>query len=128
METQFELETPPQSPLISVAKLQVENRARWVNTHLDTIKKHLDTSKTMTWVPPLPPPTPPKSPPLPVPKSQTSFQMLGNVIEVNRTTTATQWAIDAQNKTTPETQELPSHYQQHWQVFSEKLMQCFPPS
>jgi Reverse transcriptase (RNA-dependent DNA polymerase) len=46
--------------------------------------------------------------------------------EINRTTAATQWAIDAQKDKTKETQELPPHYNQHWRVFSEKLAQRFP--
>jgi hypothetical protein len=57
-----------------------------------------------------------------------TFQTLRNMIEINWTMVATQWAIDAQTKTTPETQKLPSHYRQHWQVFSEKLAQQFPPA
>jgi Reverse transcriptase (RNA-dependent DNA polymerase) len=39
---------------------------------------------------------------------------------------ATQWAIDAHKP--PKEEELPHEYQRHWQVFSEKLAQRFPPS
>ena len=85
----------------------------------------LITSISEPRAPPTLPPTPPRT--LPQPKMTTSphFNNLGSAIEINRTTVATQWAIDAQNKDTKETKELPSHYCQHWWVFSEKL---FPPA
>ena len=70
-------------------------------------------------------PTPPETPP---PKASERFQTLGQTLEVNQTTAATQWAINAHNSTTQETTELPLHYCQHWHVFSEKLAQRFPPA
>jgi hypothetical protein len=69
--------------------------------------------------------TPPEMPP---PKAMKHFQTLGQTLEVNRTTAATQWAINANKHTVPEMTELPPHYCQHWHVFSEKLAQRFPPA
>ena len=56
------------------------------------------------------------------------LQKLGQLIEVNRTTAATQWAIDAHKSTAPEANQLPQQYRRHWCVFSDKLAQCFPPA
>ena len=67
-------------------------------------------------------PTPPDTPP---PKASECFQALGQALEINRTPAATQWAIDAHKDSTKETTELPTHYRQHWRVFSEKLAQRF---
>jgi hypothetical protein len=58
-------------------------------------------------------PTPPATPPI-------------NGPNINRTTAATQWAIDTHKPAQEE--ELPREYQQHWRVFLEKLAQRFPPS
>ena len=69
------------------------------------------------------PPTPPETPP---PKVSARLQQLGQQLEVNRTTAATQWAINAHKSTAPETNQLPHQYCQHWHVFSKKLAQCFP--
>jgi hypothetical protein len=54
--------------------------------------------------------------------------MLGQQIEINQTTAATQWAIDAHKNSTKEAMELPPQYRQHWRVFSEKLAQRFLPA
>ena len=65
---------------------------------------------------------------MPPPKALEHFQKLGQTLKVNRTTAATQWAIDAQKSATKETTELPPHFCQHWRIFSEKLAQRFPPA
>ena len=74
-----------------------------------------------------PPDTLPTLPDMPPPKPSQKFQTLGQILEINRTTAATQWAIDAQTSATEKTTERPSQYRQHWRVFSEKLAQRFPP-
>jgi hypothetical protein len=71
------------------------------------------------------PPTPLLTPPI---KAFNRFQTISHVVEINRMTAATQWAIDTHQSTTPETKELPHHYHQHWWVFSKKLAQHFPPA
>jgi hypothetical protein len=86
---------------------------------VDVIEASLTTKEQQTL------PTPPNTPPL---KASECFQTLGQTIEINRTTAATQWAIDAHKDSTKEAQELPTHYRQHWRVFSEKLAQRFPPA
>ena len=100
------------SPLAKLAQLKEENRQRRIQHHLNVV----ETSLT----PPQQLPTPPETPP---PKTSQRFQALGQALEINRTTAATQWAIDAQKSTTKETTELPNQYRQHWRVFSEKLAQ-----
>jgi hypothetical protein len=64
----------------------------------------------------------------PPPKASQRFQTLGDTLEINRTTAATQWAINAQKSTEKETTKLLHQYCQHWCVFSEKLAQRFPPA
>jgi hypothetical protein len=108
------------SPLARLAQLKEENRQWRIMDQLDTIEQHLTLQKTPHSLP-----TPPETPP---PKVSERFQTLGQILEVNRTTAATQWAIDAHKSAIPETTELPPHYQQHWCVFSEKLAQRFPPT
>jgi hypothetical protein len=83
----------------------------------------METSLKPTEQPALP--TPPDTP---LPKASKRFQALGQTLEINQTTAATQWAIDAHKESTKEATELPSHYRQHWRVFSEKLAQRFPPT
>ena len=107
------------SPLAKLAQLKEENRQRRVQHQLDAV----ETSLTSTEQPALP--TPPDTPP---PKVSERFQRLGQTIKINRTTATTQWAIDAHKESTKETMELPTHYRQHWRVFSEKLAQRFPPT
>jgi hypothetical protein len=87
LETQFKEPSPPQ--LMTLEKLKEENHVRRVQAHLDKVKQHLNTSKETAWTPPSPLPTPPMTKPL------DTFQTLGSTIEINRTTTTTQWAIDA---------------------------------
>jgi hypothetical protein len=84
------------------------------------MEQHLTPQKTPHLLP-----TPPETPP---PKVSEQFQALGQILEVNRTTAATQWAIDAHNSAILETMELPPHYRPHWCVFSEKLAQRFLPA
>ena len=105
------------SPLTKLAQLKEENRQRRIQHQLDV----METSLTSTGQPALP--TPPDTPP---PKVSERFQALGQALEINRTTAATQWAIDAHNESTRKTTELPTHYHSHWWVFSEKLAQWFP--
>jgi hypothetical protein len=103
------------SPLAKIAALKEENRQRRIKDHLDVIEKSLTQPEE-----PCSLPTPPNTPP---PKASEQFQTLGQTVEVNRTTAATQWAIDAQKSVTTEATEPPQHYCQHWRVFSEKLAQ-----
>jgi hypothetical protein len=131
LATQFAQERPPTatqdqqqlekimdlSPLARLAQLKAENRQRRIQTTLDAMETKLTPQHQL--------PTPPDTPP---PKPSQKFQTLGQVLEVNRMTAATQWAIDAQKTTTKETTELPSQYRQHWRVFSEKLAQRFLPA
>ena len=107
------------SPLAKIATLREENRQRRIKTHLSMIEDALTPPENSH-----PLPTPPDTPP---PKVSDWFQMLGQTLEVNRTTAAMQWAIDAHKSAAKETTELPQHYYQHWHVFSEKLAQRFPP-
>jgi RNase H-like domain found in reverse transcriptase/Reverse transcriptase (RNA-dependent DNA polymerase)/Integrase zinc binding domain len=51
---------------------------------------------------------------------------LAHCIEVNKTSMATQWAIDAPKEKT--TEELPREYARHHKVFSEDGARRFPPS
>jgi hypothetical protein len=108
------------SPLTKIAKLKEENRQRRIKTHLNTIEQNLTPLEEPHSLP-----TPPDTP---LPKASERFQTLGQTLEVNRTTAATQWAIDAQKSTQQEVTELPQHYCQHWHIFSEKLAQQFPPA
>jgi Reverse transcriptase (RNA-dependent DNA polymerase) len=104
------------SPLAKLAQLKEENRQRQIQTQLNNMETKLTPNQL---------PTPPDMPP---PKPSQKLQTLGSVLEVNRTTAATQWAINAQKSVTRETTELPPQYRQHWHVFSEKLAQRFPPA
>jgi hypothetical protein len=83
----------------------------------------VEASLTSTEQPALP--MPPDTPP---PKASERLQALGQALEINQTTAATQWAINAHKDSTKETTELPTHYRQHWRVFSEKLAQRFLPA
>jgi hypothetical protein len=69
---------------------------------LNSMEQHLTLQKN-----PHSPPTPPEIPP---PKVLEWFQALGQILEVNQTTAAMQWAIDAHKSAIPETTELPPHY------------------
>ena len=124
MKTQFEPWTlppsPPSSQLTTITQLHDENQERQVQAHLNKVEQHLTAKPTLQ--------TPPTLPETPPPKASEHLQKLGQVIEVNRTTAATQWAIDAHKSVVPETNELPHHYRQHWHIFSEKLAQCFLPA
>jgi hypothetical protein len=105
------------SPLAKIAQLKEENRQRQLQHHLDMVESKLTPQRQL----PMPLETPP-------PKPSQKFQTLGQTLEINRTTTAMQWAINAQKAATREATELPPQYHQHWQVFSEKLAQRFPPA
>jgi hypothetical protein len=107
------------SPIAKLAQLKEENRQRRIQHKLDAMEANLMTKEQPAL------PTPPDTPP---PKASECFQTLGQTIEISRTMATTQWAINAHKDSTKETQELPTHYRQHWQVFSEKLAQRFPPA
>jgi hypothetical protein len=51
---------------------------------------------------------------------------LAHCIEVNKTSVATQWAIDTPKEKTSD--ELPREYTRHYKVFSEDGARHFPPS
>jgi Reverse transcriptase (RNA-dependent DNA polymerase) len=127
-QTQFQPPTPLLSPpLNKLAKLKEENHKWHLETHISHLEEQIKWTTTTNNVAktlestsyPMPPPTPPKMPP-------TQINELVHQIDINETTAATQWAIDAAKPTKKE--ELPREYQWHWRVFSEKLAQRFPPS
>ena len=60
-------------------------------------------------------------------KETLSLQTQGAITrnaQVNKTTLATDWAIKAQKE---EQHELPEHYYDYQEVFSEEAARCFPP-
>jgi hypothetical protein len=85
------------SPLAKLAALKEENRQRQIQNKLAVMETKLTPQDQL--------PTPPDTPP---PKPSQHFQTLGQTIKINRTTAATQCAIDVQKNTTKETQGTPT--------------------
>ena len=143
---QFGPQIPPPFPLlVDIANLKAENYNWQLDTHLKKIEVQLESTNTKDMptnkgkqcqallisaiskpraLPTLPP-IPPWTLPQPWTPFPPQFNKLGTVLEINWTTAATQWAIDAQK--TKGSDKLLSHYWQHWWVFSKKLTQWFPP-
>jgi hypothetical protein len=113
-KTQFRPLTPPLSPPINkLAKLKAENYDRCLKTHISHLEEQIqwtttttDTIDTLDYplttkiLEPIPYPTPLTIPP--------RFKELAHQININRTTAATQWAIDTTKS--KEKEELPPQY------------------